>query len=671
MKTSNDMEFGLTGCFFAAFRQFRIISRYITILIIAIPVTQLFAQQDSTLLMESTIDTWETQLEELDDAGNITEELLERMEETQDWAHPNLNDLSYEVAVNILQLTDYQYYQLQLYIEDFGQLYSIYEIPAIDGFTEEDMRRLAALTVIAPPPKRRPTFRELLRSSKSVLWIRYGQVVERQDGYDTTRASHYDGSPPHLQFRYDFTIRQNFGFRIAGEKDAGEQFFRGNQKYGFDHYSGSLYARNIGLLKYAVIGDYRLNFGQVLVLGSSMMSGKGAGVAALRRFGDGIRPVATTNEGQFFRGGAFTLGNTHWSGSGFAGAVTETNLTAFGGAVSHRRARFTIGTQVICFGEYSDSAAAGEKWRSLLQPNRLNASVSYQAIAGKSLLFGEVAVNEKGKPAVLQAALIPVNPMFQMATLLRYYATGYQSPMGSGFRTSSGDCGEFGAYLTGHLVMSRNLEADLFCDFYRLLWLNYLTDAPVQGMDAGASLTCRLPRRSVLYVRYQWKSKPKNESDDIYMHRLTEQCKHRLRLQWTCTPLPWLNTKTEISMVFNKGPSSAKGWYKGILMYQDLGFNWGRPQLSVHLRVAYFDTDRYDERLYSYENDVYYAFTIGSYYYQGMRAYLLLRYKIQHFSVWFRISRTHYLNKNDISSGLTHIDKPHKTEVKVQCLYRF
>ena len=150
-----------------------------------------------------------------------------------------------------------------------------------------------------------------------------------------------------------------------------------------------------------------------------------------------------------------------------------------------------------------------------------------------------------------------------------------------------------------------------------------------------------------------------------------EQCRHRLRLQWTSTPLPWLNTKTEISMVLNKGPDGTKRWYKGILMYQDLALDFKRPQLSMHLRVAYFDTDRYDERLYAYENDVYYAFTIGSYYYQGMRAYLLLRYKIQNFSVWFRISRTHYLNRSDISSGLTHIDKPHKTEVKIQGMYRF
>ena len=639
------------------------------VIAVLIPTTG-FTQQDSTRLLENTVESWMLQMEDLEDAEVANEEVLEQMENVYENNRPNLNNLSYEVATTRLHLSDYQYYQLQLYIETYGQLYSIYELTAVDGFTNEDMRGLADKVVISPPPKPHPTFRELMRFSKSVLWLRYGQVVEQQAGYDTSQTNHYDGSPAHLQFRYDFSVRQNFGFRIAGEKDAGEQFFRGDQKYGFDHYSGSVYAKNIRWLKCAVIGDYRLNFGQGLVLGSSMMSGKGSGVSAIRRFSEGIRPVATTNEGEFFRGGAFTLGNARWSGSGFAGAVTETQLTAFGGAASYRRSRFSIGVQAVCFGEYADSASVGEKWRSLIQPKRMNASLSYQALAGKALLFGELAVNEKGKPAVLQATLLPITPIFQLAALTRYYATGYQSPMGSGFRSVSDDGGEFGLYLTGHLILSRKVEVDLFCDYYRLLWLSYRTDAPVQGTDAGLLLTCRLTRKSSLYFRYQWRQRPKNESEDLYMHRIVEQYRHRFRAQWTNEPWPFLNTKTEVSMVLNKGPDP-KRWEKGILMYQDLAFNFRRPQLSIHLRVAYFDTDTYDERLYAYENDVYYAFTVGSYYYQGIRGYLMLRYKIQNFSIWLRVSRTHYLDRQTISSGLTYIDKPHKTEVKLQGMYRF
>lgn len=634
------------------------------------------AQWDSTQVMEEVVGNWEVQwegtgdVEGLEDAEGAAEELLERIEDMRQGSKPNLNDLSYEVAVNRLHLTDYQYYQLQLYIEEYGQLYSLFELPAVNGFSDADMRYLSARAVVEPPPNERPTLKRLLKAGKNVFWIRYGQFVERQAGYDTARANHYAGSPAHVQFRYDYQIRQHFGFRIAGEKDAGEAFFRGAQRKGFDHYSGSVYLKNIRWVKCAVLGDYRLNYGQGVVLGSSMMSGKGAGVSAMRRFGDGIRPVATTNESSLFRGGALTVGDASWSGSAFAGRITECKNTALGGALSYRRARFSLGGQLICYGSFADSATWRQRCLSLFHSDRLNAGLSYQMIAGKALLFGEAAVNEKGRLALLQAATVPVSPVMKVSALLRYYATGYQSPMGSGFRASSGDCGEFGVYLAGHLVLSRNAETDIFFDYYRLQWLSYRTDAPVPGMDAGGALNLRLSRKSMLMIRYQWKTKPKNENEDPHLHRLTEQCRHRFRLQWTCSPLPFLDTKTECGMVLNKGSCEAR-WRKGVLMYQDLAFNFPKPKISLHLRVAYFDTDSYDERLYAYENDVYYAFTVGSYYYQGIRAYLMLRYKIQNFSIWLRVARTHYLNRETISSGLNEIDKPHKTEVKVQGMYRF
>ena len=129
------------------------------------------AQQDTSRLIDNAIETLETQLEDLADAEAVTEDLLERMEDVRTGARQNLNDLSYEAAVMILQLTDYQYYQLQLYIENHGRLYSVYEIPAIEGFSDEDLRRLADKVVIAPPPKTRPTFRELARSGKSAAMI--------------------------------------------------------------------------------------------------------------------------------------------------------------------------------------------------------------------------------------------------------------------------------------------------------------------------------------------------------------------------------------------------------------------------------------------------------------------------------------------------------------------
>ena len=128
-----------------------------------------------------------------------------------------------------------------------------------------------------------------------------------------------------------------------------------------------------------------------------------------------------------------------------------------------------------------------------------------------------------------------------------------------------------------------------------------------------------------------------------------------------------LKLKTELNWIRNQYPV-CREHYAGLLLYQDISLTFAEPDISLHARVAYFDTDRYDERLYAYENDVYYAFSIGSYYYKGVRGYFVVRYKYKWLSIWLRLAHTYYIDRQVISSGLTQIDKPHKTEVKVQVM---
>ena len=77
----------------------------------------LTAQQDTTA---TPLDLQELLFERLENDFNIVEEsadYADELEEMWQTRNINLNDLSPEVAYNILQLTDYQYYQLKLYIE--------------------------------------------------------------------------------------------------------------------------------------------------------------------------------------------------------------------------------------------------------------------------------------------------------------------------------------------------------------------------------------------------------------------------------------------------------------------------------------------------------------------------------------------------------------------------
>lgn len=627
------------------------------------------AQEDSIPVRDGRLaDELEEILEQWDGESQITDELLDELLDDVPASKVNLNDLSYETAVRILHLSDYQYYQLQLYIENYGALVSVYELSAIEGFTPADVTRLLPYVDALPVKGKTRLFKDFFRKSKSTLMVRYGRVLERQAGYDTSRSNHYPGSPGHACFRFTFNSQDKIILKLSGEKDAGEQFFRGAQRHGFDFYSGSLCVQDIGIVRRIVAGDYRLNFGQGLVMGSSLLSGKGSGVGGARRFATGIRAVAPTNEGDFWRGGAITLGNHNVTGTLFAGRQFGSLRNTLGADLSYRRARFKVGARVVGFSLTDTSGTSPpERARSSCTPTAFNVAADYHLIVWRHLLFGEAACNERGKIALLQAAQLNLSPTLKLLVLYRHYDRGFTAPMGKGFAANSSHSGEDGLYVTADYIAGRRCELNLYADYYRLTEPSYRTDAPVSGLDFGLTLLFRPNRNNLLTMKYTWRSRPQNGGDNEHLHTIAERQRHKVRLQWDITPFSFLKLKTE--MDWQTQYEGADGtWHQGVLVFQDIAVEPPRSGLALHARVALFDTERYDERLYAYESDLYYAFTIGSYYYKGCRWYLLLRYKYKWLSLWIRIARTHYLDRQTTSSGLNQIDKPHKTELKLQMM---
>ena len=67
--------------------------------------------------------------------------------------------------------------------------------------------------------------------------------------------------------KYGFHYREKVYAGIVAEKDSGEPFGALHNKQGYDYYSFYLLLHDIGILKTGIVGNYRLNFGQGLVLG--------------------------------------------------------------------------------------------------------------------------------------------------------------------------------------------------------------------------------------------------------------------------------------------------------------------------------------------------------------------------------------------------------------------
>ena len=90
------------------------------------------------------------------------------------------------------------------------------------------------------------------------------------------------------------------------------------------------------------------------------------------------------------------------------------------------------------------------------------------------------------------------------------------------------------------------------------------------------------------------------------------------------------------------------------------------------IRLQYFETDGYDSRMYAYENDVLYSFSIPVFYDKGFRYYVNCNYDVTpKLTIWLRWAQTVYKNKTVIGSGLDELAGNKRTEVKVQAEYLF
>jgi hypothetical protein len=89
--------------------------------------------------------------------------------------------------------------------------------------------------------------------------------------------------------------------------------------------------------------------------------------------------------------------------------------------------------------------------------------------------------------------------------------------------------------------------------------------------------------------------------------------------------------------------------------------------LNFTARIAWFNTESYNSRIYAYENDLLYMFSIPAYFGRGFRTYLNLKYKIsKNIEAWFKLANTTLNNAESIGSGYSEISGNKKTEVKFQ-----
>jgi hypothetical protein len=624
----------------------------------------------------------------------------------------NLNTATMAELQIFRMLNELLLIQLMSYRNLMGPFLSIYELQAVPGWDLETIQRVLPYVRVGPAQNIVEDFSSRFRGGDHSLVLRVASVLEQSKGFTTDSLGNtkYLGSPHRLFLRYKYVYKNTLQFGLVGDKDPGEQFFKGAQKNGFDYYSMHLFARNLGMVRRLAIGDYTVNMGQGLLTYQSLAFRKSVDVLNIKRQTEIFRPYNSAGEYAFHRGAAITLGLKNWYLSAFVNArristtsAAQADTSEFedfvssiltsglhrteneaakrlnskefgvGGALQYRTTKWQLGVNAVHY----------ELEKPLLrQPQPYN----YYQFNGKKLTgisgeygytyknfhaFGEVAFNPGGGMAMLHGLIAGVDRNVDVSLLYRKIDRDYHTLYGNAFTESTTPINESGMFLGITMRPLRNIRLDAYADVYKFPWLRYRVDRPSEGKDYLLQLTWKPNKQVEVYARYRSETKSLNYSLPNEAANFTADIPRqnwRTQVSYKVSSSVTIRARAEAMWYDQRGKEPEQGF----LIFTDFFYRPMMKPLSLNLRLQYFETEGYNSRLYAYENDVLYSFSIPPFSGKGTRWYTNINYDItRNISFWFRLARTYYPDESSVGSGLDEIPTNHKTDYRVQVRFIF
>ena len=640
------------------------------------------------------------------------EQLLETLEELAE--NPvYINGASFEELVRITWLTEFQVNSLLEHVKKRGPILSHYEIATLYGFTPELAQTLIPFISLEKKPEATASIdpRRAIRYGKNKLITGAQRVIEEQEGYrrPDSVVNRYAGSPVRADLRYSFSYANRLQFGISANKDAGEAFFRKNNPYGFDFYSAHFQLNTDGRLKTLTLGDFRADFGQGLALWSGINYGKSAMALNAMRYNAGLRKYGSLGKSRFMRGAGVTLrlnpaelslfysrkaidatitlidengkplhassfptDGYHRTPNEIAKKRTATEQIA-GANISVNRVNWHIGATAIHY-SYDVTVVPNSyiyNYYAFTGKSNSNYSIDFRFRVGDAIFYGEQALSQNGALAMLYGTQMLIGERLVTNVLYRRYDKAYHAHYGTALGENSQNSNEEGFYVGWNLNTGGQWKFTSYYDVFRFPWLRYRADAPTFGQEAMLQADYAPSRNSKMYVQVRYKEKEENATETAVS---------------AVTPVKTASAKMVLSHQIQEGfgignhlevknyqKENAKS--KGYFLAQDIYVTvntFNRNPLRITLRYAFFDTEDYNSRIYSFENDMLYAFSIPAFYDQGTRLYLLLFYKLgKHFDLRLKYATTHYTNKTETGSGLNLIRGDRHSEIKTQLVCKF
>lgn len=679
----------------------RRLRKHIIILFLVSLISKLGLAQQTTpsQIIESIIESHLEKATEGTDVALIIEDLEYFAENPI-----NINACNADILSRLYLLNSVQINKLLEYIEKYGPAYSIYELQVIDGFTRENLEKLEAFIYFGEPAKTSLSYKEELKNAKHQLLLRSLGNLQQSRGYKPRDDGSipFEGNRFRYYTRYNLLVSNKISAGFTAEKDPGESFFKGSNKHGFDFNSAYISANLNQRVEHITIGDYIIRAGQGLVIWQGYTSSKSEDILGISKTGQGIRGYTSVDENLYFRGAASSInfgkgklslfysrknadGNseetdstryfTSLQTSGYHRTQSEIEdeksikTTNFGGLFTWNFKNLKLGATFSHqqFDKpYQRSTQLYNLYRFSGTKNN-TAGIDYLFNKGKYQLFGEAAVSKSKGKAIVQGAVAHLNDQLSFSALFRHFDKNYHALWANTFAEANYISNESGLYFGVQFLAAKHISLRAYSDIYQSKWINYTSAGPAKNWDIFAQANVQLSQKTNFYARIKNEEKDQRYKEDkLYVNVRERVQKTRLHIQHQLNESILL--KTRLEHVYFRGQVKENGF----LIFQDIQYKSLKMPLNISARLAYFDTESYDSRIYAYENDILYTFSIPAYYGQGFRTYFNLKYTISKgIECWIKLANTHWTDRDIVGSGYNEIAGNNKTELKFQLRLKF
>src|SRR5690606_29954035 len=165
-------------------------------------------------------------------------------------------------------------------------------------------------------------------------------------------------------------------------------------------------------------------------------------------------------------------------------------------------------------------------------------------------------------------------------------------------------------------------------------------------MEFLAQLTYNPTKRLRASLRYRGAGREENDEIDNTMNFLEPVQRQQYRAELDYKINENFRLRNRIEMVkYQKGDMEKESGY---MIFQDVIYNPLRSFFSANTRFAIFDTQGFNSRIYTYENDVLYSFSAPGFQNRGIRFYLNGKFRIRkNIDLWLRCALTKYINADE------------------------